>query len=963
MMISATTSSRFTLLLCAVCVPMFVPLSAQVPANYQLESDWLLKNEAFVAEVTKDRQAGRLNFSNGLFSRSIDIRLGTTVEYTNLMTGESVIRAVEPEGYVTLDGVPYAIGGADGQKNKAFLTEPWLKNLKPREGALQLVNVATGEPEPRLKWKRVRHHAPDAVWPPKGKTIRLDYRLPESQTELSLHDVLVDSDFGRPVLLVDEFQVLDAAWKVHATKAHARANFENEGKAGEIYTLPDTVVFAERPLPAGVEVVEATIHAGTDGSTSWGPGIGLVFENGKVMKLNIRPGGLANVNRPVLGMYDGQREHPHLSGEEKVDVGKPITLRARLIDDKVLFDAQQEGGVWKHYRAVTIPESFGKAKAFRVGKMALDGGTADRGRQGELVRLRVNKVAMYGGFDRSRLDDLVKKQKMLRNLTVSVHYEIYDGVPAFSKWITVKNETGKPVNLDRFCAETLSVVEYDNQVEVRDGVSVRPPRSLHVETDMAFGGMSQRNANRHTVHWLTDKSFSTQVNWAKQNPCLLKVQPTFGPDQTIEQGETFESFRMFQLVYDSEDRERRGLALKRMYRTVAPWVTENPLMLHCKSSNEKVVKNAIDQAAATGFEMVILSFGSGFNSENDNPDYLAKWKKINDYALQKGIHLGSYSLYSSRSAGKGNDIIPPKGMKNAHGRCPAITSAWGQKYIKKLYNLFEQTGFMVFENDGTYPGDVDVTARPPLQKGVNDSRWVHWRIWTDFYKFLRARGVYFNLPDYYYLSGSNKCGMGYREVNWSLPREQQRVIARQNIYDGTWEKTPSMGWMFVPLVQYHGGGAAATIEPLHQHLDHYKLMMQSNLGLGVQACYRGPRLYDTEETKQMVTETVAWFKKHREILESDLVHGRRADGRDIDWMLHVNPKSKEKAFLSVYNPTDAEVSKEIWVPLYYAGLKGKAQVSVNGGAVAPVALDGSARVKLKVRVPAQGYGYYVFEKL
>ena len=40
--------------------------------------------------------------------------------------------------------------------------------------------------------------------------------------------------------------------------------------------------------------------------------------------------------------------------------------------------------------------------------------------------------------------------------------------------------------------------------------------------------------------------------------------------------------------------------------------------------------------------------------------------------------------------------------------------------------------------------------------------------------------------------------MGYVETNWSLPRAYQEIIERQNIYDGTWQKTPSMGFMFVP---------------------------------------------------------------------------------------------------------------------------------------------------------------------
>ena len=103
--------------------------------------------------------------------------------------------------------------------------------------------------------------------------------------------------------------------------------------------------------------------------------------------------------------------------------------------------------------------------------------------------------------------------------------------------------------------------------------------------------------------------------------------------------------------------------------------------------------------------------------------------------------------------------------------------------------------------------------------------------------------------------------MGYVETNWSLPRAYQEIIERQNIYDGTWQKTPSMGFMFVPLTQYHGGGEAATIEPLNEHLDHYETRLRNLFGAGVQACYRGPRLYDTEATKELVNQWVAFYKK------------------------------------------------------------------------------------------------------
>jgi hypothetical protein len=112
-------------------------------------------------------------------------------------------------------------------------------------------------------------------------------------------------------------------------------------------------------------------------------------------------------------------------------------------------------------------------------------------------------------------------------------------------------------------------------------------------------------------------------------------------------------------------------------------------------------------------------------------------------------------------------------------------------------------------------------------------------------------------------------------ILWKLKlkrRSQQLIHTRQNIYDGGWQKTPSMGWMFVPLTEYHGEGAAATIEPLNEHLKHYELMMVSNLGAGVQACCRGPRLFDTDETKAMVTKTIDWYKEHREVLEGDIIH-------------------------------------------------------------------------------------------
>jgi hypothetical protein len=205
------------------------------------------------------------------------------------------------------------------------------------------------------------------------------------------------------------------------------------------------------------------------------------------------------------------------------------------------------------------------------------------------------------------------------------------------------------------------------------------------------------------------------------------------------------------------------------------------------------------------------------------------------------------------------------------------------------------------------------------------------------------------------MNGGSKTGMGYRETDWSLPREYQEIIERQNVFDGTWEKTPGMGWMFVPLTQYHGGGAAATIEPLHEHLDHYEHRMADLFGAGVQACYRGPRLYDSSETEAMVKTMVGFYKKHRAILDSDILHLRRPDGADLDYILHVNPTLAEKGLLMVYNPAPKTIKRDLVIPLYYCGLIDSARIQTRDADEKVFVLDRDYKVTVPVDVPANGY--------
>ena len=439
---------------------------------------------------------------------------------------------------------------------------------------------------------------------------------------------------------------------------------------------------------------------------------------------------------------------------------------------------------------------------------------------------------------------------------VTVNYELYDGIPLIVKWVSIENNGKSTFKLNRVVNEVLALVEEESAV-VGTPEQMKKQHGIYVETNYAFNNAMRYDISDQTTHWKTDSAYTSQVNYYYGTPCLLEVYPEKAPGIELQPGERFKSVRTHELLMDSYDRERRGLAIRKMYSTVAPWTTQNPIFMHLISKNDEEVINSIDQCAATGYEAVILSFGSHCNTEDTSAVNIKRWKDLADYAHSKGILIGSYTLFSSRKISDEDDVIDPKTGKPGgafFGNAPCFGSNWGLRYRDKIKYFYTQTGFDIWENDGPYPGDVCASTKHPGHKGLDDSQWRQMEMQKELYHWLNERGVYINAPDWYFFDGTNKIGIGYREVNFSLPRDQQKILNRQNIYDGTWEKTPSMSWGFVPLTKYQGGGPEAVLEPLSEHLTDYEQLMFQYYGAGVQACYRGPRLYDTESTKQMVIQ-------------------------------------------------------------------------------------------------------------
>ena len=165
----------------------------------------------------------------------------------------------------------------------------------------------------------------------------------------------------------------------------------------------------------------------------------------------------------------------------------------------------------------------------------------------------------------------------LKGIVVKVNYELYDGIPLIVKWLSLENKSTTAFKLDRVVNEVLGLVEEESAV-VGKPEEMKKQHGIYVETNYAFNNAMRYDISDQTTHWKIDKEYTSQVNYDYQTPCLLEVYPEKAPGIEVRPGETFKSVRTHELLMDSYDRQRRGLMIKKMYSTVAPWTHRIPFL-------------------------------------------------------------------------------------------------------------------------------------------------------------------------------------------------------------------------------------------------------------------------------------------------------------------------------------------------------------------------------------------------
>ena len=163
-------------------------------------ADWLIDPSPFKARITRDDRRQEITVTNGLIERVFRLAPNAaTVDFRNLMTGESILRAVGPEAKVGIGGRSFAVGGLTGQPEHAYLLPEWLDSMAADPEAFRFRDVRIGLIEPRMEWKRKRPAA-SSQWPPAGLSLTLEFEPPAGAVAgvaVSVHYEIYD---GLPLL-------------------------------------------------------------------------------------------------------------------------------------------------------------------------------------------------------------------------------------------------------------------------------------------------------------------------------------------------------------------------------------------------------------------------------------------------------------------------------------------------------------------------------------------------------------------------------------------------------------------------------------------------------------------------------------------------------------------------------------------------------------------------------------------
>jgi hypothetical protein len=419
---------------------------------------------------------------------------------------------------------------------------------------------------------------------------------------------------------------------------------------------------------------------------------------------------------------------------------------------------------------------------------------------------------------------------------VAVVYEIFDGVPLISKSIVISNSKGV-VYADEVVIESLAVVEH-GMGKISIETDFPNPRKTFWSEEVSslfkyppngsYAGWRQDYPSKHIDPAYQDISHDASV-FGDYSFLKLLVQvgyPGRGPAQPICSATfhdpppgaavRFQTFRVLELLHDGasagggaydDSEERRSLARRRMFRTLAPQTTENPLLFYSTDASNSSVALVAEQWSSIGGEAMLLGYGSGFNPSDLSAKNVQATKAKFEIAHNHSLLIGGYIFLQGPPGGTPlavqchNPDEPSQGINQAD-----MSTAWYQAFLDRIVRFIELTGQDMLETDGPYEGAACFATNFSDFVSPRNSHSRQVRTMVGFYRTLKRRfGTYLTVPDpYEFTSGINKEPIGYTDTYCHIDSGgsgteaalwESLNIGRAYYYDGTYHYPSTSGWM------------------------------------------------------------------------------------------------------------------------------------------------------------------------
>jgi hypothetical protein len=538
------------------------------------------------------------------------------------------------------------------------------------------------------------------------------------------------------------------------------------------------------------------------------------------------------------------------------------------------------------------------------------------------------------------------------DLRVEVHYEVYDGIPAMAKWLNVYINGG-PANGPGPLLNAVSIEVLHVPWELRGRLHAEEAYIPSVGERNSYEAAGWYPADGANFTGLTSSPFNLWVYdedekgpWGPDgawqyyydqgvNETMLDARYAIGPGLNVT-NRNLTTFRLYEILHDTDDLDRQGLARKKLLRTAAPAILTDLWPAYMVGGDSASIRNGADMASQAGFRAL--------HTQTDpfdfSPAHIAQVRSDIAYVHSKGLLAAFYVLLQNPPGMTPEEqaIDPVTGQ--GEGVACFATSAHAQ-FLANIANFTQMTGFDFLDTDGPFEAYPCASESHDRHRDLYDSQVRQWEENVAWYRTLptapnplslAGSGIIVTCPDpYEFASGTIGQPIGYTDRWGSVgDRWEWLLMGRVYAYDGTLWKSPTNGLMPFDL---NRAGPMSSADDLNWLDNGFSVFV----GLAGRNFQNGA-LWQNAASQAIVMGWAGVMTKYRSILNADIIHLRKPTGRSWDAVLHADPQAPQgepKGFALLWNPTLSPIVLNTTLSVYYCGF------APGGPAVSALWKDGT----------------------